>query len=266
MPEDTRYTIAICKGAALLDETRTLLGHWRLGEPYEDFAHRVEKDGLLGKATACRMRDIVRRVIIPRYLKPDDRPARVIKAALKANVQPAVFKELVLLYSARKDTLLRDFVLREFWPSIRRGKLFLDVASVLSFFSEALTDGKIGKPWSEQVSKKVARGLLGFLREVDFIRETARGKRELVDYRLSDDGMVIFSRILHEEGFSDSGIVGHSGWALFGLERKTILSRFHLFSEDKGLLIQQAGSIVSLNWKLDSIENLMINLGLNNRS
>jgi hypothetical protein len=265
MPEETRYTIAICKGAALLNETRTLLGYWRVGEPYTDFARRVEKDGLLGKATACRVRDIVRRVIIPRYLKPDDRPAPVIKAALEANVQPPIFKELVLLYSARKDSLLRDFVLRKFWPSVQRGKFSLDVVSVLSFFSESLTDGKIRKPWSEQVSKKVARGLLGFLREVDFIREPARGKRELVDYRLSDDGIVILSRIFREEGFSDSGIVDHPDWALFGLERKAILPRLHLIGEEKGVLVQQAGSVVSLNWKVDSIEELMSTLRSNHR-
>ncbi len=257
MADGARYTIAICKGAALLGETRALLGHWGIGEPAEAFAQRVEREGLLGKATAYRVRDIVRRVFVPRYLKPDGRPARIMKAVLGFNLRPSVFNELVLLYSARKDFLLREFVVREFWPSVRRGKLFLDVSDVLSFFSEAITDGKIEKPWSEQVSKKVARGLLGFLREIDFIREPARGRRELVDYRLSDEGMVIMARILQEEGFSDSGVVSHPDWALFGLERRTLLSRLHLIGEEKGVLVQQAGSVVSLNWVVTSTEELV---------
>lgn len=263
MSKGKRYTITICKGAALLEETRTLHSHWQLGEPAEAFMRRVEEEGLLGKATAHRVRDIVRRVFIPRYLKPDDRPARVMKSALEFNVQPAIFKELVLLYAARNDILLREFVLREFWPSVKRGKLFVDVSTVLSFFSEAFMDGKIEKMWSDQVSKKVARGLLGFLREVDFIREPQKGKRELIDYRISDDMMVILARILKEEGFSDSGIVDHSDWNLFGLERKGILSRFHLAGEEMGLLVQQAGSVVSFNWKVRSIESLMSTLSLN---
>lgn len=257
MADGPRYNIAICKGAALLGETRALLGHWATGEPAEAFAQRVEREGLLGKATAYRVRDIVRRVFVPRYLKPDDRPARIMKAVLDFNLRPAVFKELVLLYSARKDFLLREYVVREFWPSVRRGKLFLDIFAVLSFFSEAITDGKIEKPWSEQVSRKVARGLLGFLREIDFIREPARGRRELVDYRLSDDGMVILARIIQEEGFSGSAIVTHPDWALFGLERTAVLTRLHLIGEDKGLLVQQAGSVVSLNWMVTSTEELV---------
>jgi len=121
MPEGRRYTIAICKGAALLEETRTLLTHWQFGEPADAFAKRVEQQGLLGKATACRMQDIVRRVFIPRYLRPDNRPAKVTKMVLESNLRPQVFKELVLLYSARQDFLLQDFVLCEFWPSVRQG-------------------------------------------------------------------------------------------------------------------------------------------------
>jgi len=263
MPKAKPYTIAICKGAALLQETRTLLRHWHFGEPPEAFVRRVEREGILGKATARRVQDIVRRVFVPRYLKPDDRAARVMKTALESNLQPAVFKELVLLYSARNDILLREFVLHEFWPSVRRGKLFIDVSAVLSFFSEALVDGKMEKPWSEQVSRKVARGLLGFLRDIDFIREPQKGKRELIDYRISDHTMVILARILKEEGFSDSGIVDHQDWSLFGLERKSVLLRFHLIGEETGLLIQQAGSVVAFNWRVNSIEHLISTLNLN---
>lgn len=262
MPEGSRYTIAICKGAALLDETRTLLSHWQTGESAKAFARRAEAEGLLGKATAHRVRDIVRRVFIPRYLKPDDRPARVMKMILKSNLPPAVFKELVLLYAARNDVLLRDFVVHEFWPSVRRGRPFLDLITVLSFFSKAVVDGKLEKPWSDQVSRKVARGLLGFLREVGFIREASKGKRELIDYRISDDMMIILARILKEDGFTDSAIVDHQDWNVFGLEKNGVLGRLHLIGEEMGLLIQQAGSVVSFNWKINSFADLINALSL----
>lgn len=265
MPEGKRYTIAICKGAALLEETRTLLSHWQLSEPAEAFARRVEEEGLLGKATAYRVRDIVRRVFVPRYLRPDDQPARVLKWAIECNLQPAVFKELVLLFSSRNDPLLQDFVVREFWPSVRRGRFFWDITNVLIFFSEALSDGKIARPWSDQVSRKVARGLLGFLREVGFVRELRKGKRELIDYRISDEMILILARILKEEGSSDSGIVDHPDWKVFGMERKSVLARLHFLGEDMGLLVQQAGSVVSFNWKVGSIEGLMSTLSLNRK-
>jgi len=257
------YTVAIIKGAALLEETRTLLYHWRFGEPPEDFARRVEREGILGKATARRVRDTVRQVFIPRYLKPNDRAARVLKIALESNLQPEVFKELVLLYSARNDILLREFIVNEFWPTVRRGKLFIDVSTVLSFLSQALVDGKMEKPWSNQVSKRVANGLLCFLTEVGFARAPAKGRRELVNYRMSDEGICILARILKEEGVSDSGIVDHEDWNLFGMERGGLLFRFHLIGEEMGLLVQQAGSVVSFNWRANSVEDLINMLSKN---
>jgi bacteriophage exclusion system BrxA-like protein len=57
-----RYTIAICKGSALVEETKTLLRAWLLNESIGDFQSRVLREDLLGRATAYRVKDIVRRV------------------------------------------------------------------------------------------------------------------------------------------------------------------------------------------------------------
>ena len=257
MPFQAIYTIAICKGAALLHETEKLLEQWRPGEPTNQFAKRVQKEGILGNATAYRAKDIIRRVFIPRFLKPDDRPARIMKAVLEARMKPSVFRELVLLFAARNDPLIRDFVVREFWPAVRRGRLKMDINSVLSFFSEAIVDGKIKKPWSEQVSKKVARGLLGLIRDIGFARNASRGTKELIDYRLSDEGLIIIARILHEQGVTDTLIAEHQDWHLFGLDRQALLGRMHLIDEQQGLLLQHAGSIVSINWKIKSLNQYL---------
>ncbi len=257
MPGKRKYTIAICKGAALLNETRLLLEHWLPGESAESFANRAQKGGILGNATAYRSRDIIRRVFLPRFFRPTDRPARVLKSVLSRHLPYSVFRELVLFFAARHDPLIYDFIVCEFWPSLRRGRLSLNVSSVLSFFSQALADGMIEKPWSEEVSKKVARGLLGFLRDVGYLRDASRGIRELLDYRLSNEGLVIIARFLHDSGFHNAFLCGHEDWRLFGLDEATLMERMDLLDQSYGLLLQRAGSIIDIQWQVASIDELV---------
>lgn len=73
-----KYSTAISKGAGTIEETRRLLEHWRPDEPLEDFTRRVQAEGLLGNSTAYRTRDVVRRVFAPRFLRPGDKPARIL--------------------------------------------------------------------------------------------------------------------------------------------------------------------------------------------
>jgi len=252
-----KYTIAICKGAALLNETRTLLEHWLPGESAESYARRAQKEGVLGNATAYRSRDIICRVFLPRFFRPNDQPARVLKSVLSHRLPYSVFPELVLLFAARHDPLIYDFIVYEFWPSLRRGRLSLDVSSVLSFFSQALAEGMIEKPWSEEVSKKVARGLLGFLRDVGYMRDRSRSVRELLDYRLSNEGLVIIARLLHDSGFHNTFLCRHEDWRLFGLDEATIMERMDLLDQSFGLLLQRAGSVINIQWQVASIYELI---------
>ncbi|MGO9120745.1 MAG: BrxA family protein [Desulfomonilaceae bacterium] len=263
MGKKGKYTIAICKGAALLGETRTLLNHWIPGEPIDSFAKRVQEQGLLGNATAYRTRDIVRRVFYPRFLKPTDDPARILRAILDSGLRFSAFCELLLVFAARQDALIYDFVVREFWPSVKRGRLYLDLESVLSFMSEAVFDGRIEVAWSEQVSKKVARGILGFLRDIGFLREIHRGRREIIDYHMSDEGILILARELHEAGFHNAALCAHEDWHLFGLSEQDLLARMELLGDNYGLLLQRAGSVVEISWQVSSIHELIARLTKN---
>src|SRR5690606_8684153 len=86
-----KYSTAISKGAGMIEETRRLLEYWRPGEPLDDFTRRVQEDGLLGNSTAYRTRDVVRRVFAPRFLKPTDKPARILKHVLSSGMAGRVF-------------------------------------------------------------------------------------------------------------------------------------------------------------------------------
>jgi hypothetical protein len=98
---DRRYTIAICKGAGLVDETRQLINHWRPGEEVKGFVRRVQEEDLLGRYTAYRARDIARRVFARRFLIPSDRPARILKRMVDRGLPHKTFTEMLFLFACR---------------------------------------------------------------------------------------------------------------------------------------------------------------------
>ena len=254
---DRRYTIALCKGAALVDETRALVQHWTPGEETGHFVDRVLHDNVLARVTAYRTKDIVRRVFARRFLVPTDEPARRLKKLMENGLPRKLFAEVLFVYVARADHLLYDFTTEVFWPACRRGRSILTTADVLSFLAEATDRGRIEQAWSAEVQVKIARGVLSTLRDIGFLREERRGHRQVVSYHLSDEGSAYLAYELHETGLSDSAMCEHPDWCLFGLDRGRVLGRLDHLAEDKGLLVQQAGSVVRITWKYESVEEII---------
>src|SRR4051794_7767088 len=90
---------AISKGAGMVEEVRRLLGHWRSGEPLDEFTQKVQAEGLLGNSTAYRTRDVVTRVFAPRLLRPTDKPARILQRVLPSGMPGRVFTELLFVFT-----------------------------------------------------------------------------------------------------------------------------------------------------------------------
>ena len=252
-----QYTTAISKGAGMVEETRRLLQHWHCGEPLDEFTHRVQQDGLLGNSTAYRTRDAVTRVFAPRFLRPTDRPARLLQKVLSSGLPGRTFTELLFLFTARQDPLVYDFTVREYWPTVRRGRTMIDTNTMVTFLSEAHYDGRLENSWSDMVSIRIARCVLSLLRDVGFLRESVRGRREIVDYRMSDEGAVLQARELHDSGVTDSSLCNHPDWELFGLTPSEVVEKLDGLGEYRGIIVQRAGSVVHFTWPVSSIEELI---------
>ena len=252
-----KYSTAISKGAGMIEETRRLLEHWSPGETLDDFTRRVQEEGLLGNSTAYRTRDVVRRVFAPRFLRPSDKPARILQQVIASGLPGRVFTELLFVFAARQDPLVYDFTIREYWPAVRRGRPVLDTNPMLSFLSEAHYDGRLDNQWSEKVSVRIARCVLGLLRDVGFLREVVRGRREIVDYRMSDEGAAILARELNESGVTDSSLCNHPDWGLFGMTPSEVVEKMDGIGEHRGVIVQSAGSVVHFTWVVKSIEELI---------
>ena len=174
-PDAGRYTIAVCKGSALLEETRALLRAWQPTESITEFRDRALREDLLGRMTAYRASDIVRRVFARRFLRPDKQPALLLKRLLERGQPGQLFSDLCLLYAARNDDLIRDAVIYLYWPALSEGRLTISPAFVVEFLRQAERDGRMSEPWSEQVKLKVARGVLKAMADFGLLREVGRG-------------------------------------------------------------------------------------------
>jgi hypothetical protein len=252
-----QYTTAISKGAGMIEDTRRLLQHWRSGEPLDDFTRRVQEGGLLGNSTAYRNRDAVTRVFAPRFLRPVDKPARILQKVLSSGLAGRVFTELLFLFTARQDPLVHDFTIREYWPAAHRGRSVLDTDCMLSFLSEAHHDGRLENRWSDDVSIRIARCVPSLLRDVGLLRESNRGRREIVNYRMSDEGAALLARELHESGVTDSSLCNHLDWRLFGMTPSEVVETLDGLGEHRGAIVQRAGSVVHFTWTVKSIEELI---------
>jgi hypothetical protein len=251
----SRYTIAVCKGSALVEETKILLRAWRPGESISHFQDRVLREDLLGRATAYRARDIVRRVFARRLLSPDAKPARYLKRLLAAG-KTRQLSDLLLLYAARHDDTLRDAIVDLYWPAVHEGQLAITPAQVASFLRQAEADGRMAKPWSAPVRIRVARGLLGAMVGFGMMREAGR-RRETVSFHPSDLAIVYLAYDLHFQGLTDPAVAGQRDWQLFGFLEAEVRSALDALTPHGWWVIQAAGSVVRISWKYHAMEEVV---------
>jgi len=257
MAEVGHYTIAVCKGSALLSETKALLRAWQPGESSSSFSDRVLREDLLGKMTAYRAKDIVRRVFAWRFLRPDSKPAILLKKLLETGQAGQLFSDLCLVYAARNDDLLRDVITDLYWPALAEGRLTLSPTHVVGFLREAERDGRVPKPWSEQVKIKVSRGVMKAMADFGLLVQVNRGRRELVHFRPTDRAIVYLAHELHFSGSSDASLIDHGDWTLFGLNRADVASSMDRLSGEGWWLAQVAGSVVRITWKYSTMEEVV---------
>ncbi|CAG0947528.1 hypothetical protein ANRL1_04231 [Anaerolineae bacterium] len=255
IPTTRHYTLNLAKGAAVLDEMRTLLLNWMPGEDINDYLTRVLASDLLGKRTAKRTRDLVVLVFYPRYIANDDRRARRLQYLLERGGERDLFREISFVYAAHADDLLRDFTIEKFRQSAQVGMIQPD--AVLAFLAQAVERQHLKRAWSRQVQTKYARSMLGALRDFGLIREERRGRREVVNYRMTDAGVIYLAHELHISGLSDVQVVESLDWALFGMDRTRVLERLEELGASAGMLVQRAGSVVRITWSYPTMEAMI---------
>lgn len=113
MTRNTKYTIALAKGCGLIEETLTLLSVCDEHTTRESLAQCVHEQNLLSRCSDMRSMDIVKLVFYPRFMKHEPHVMLWLSAIRKKGLLLSQFKQLLMLYCARENAVMYDFIVNE---------------------------------------------------------------------------------------------------------------------------------------------------------
>lgn len=249
------YTSALAKGQGMIQETITLLQIWEPGMDSSQLVNQVLASSALQRATAKRVKDIIKEVFVGRYLIDNARPANQLKLILENGKSLSWIHQLFLLYTARANAIVHDFICQIYWGKYSAGTTSISKQDALTFLDDAVVSGFIPKRWSESMMSRVSSYLLGCLADFDLIGRAHNGKREIKHFSIPKPTLLYLIHDIHFSGYSDNSILEHADWCLFGLDRRTILQEIQRLSFDGHFIMQYAGDLLRISWKYKSMED-----------
>lgn len=251
------YTTGLAKGQSLIPETVAILDVWKPQMGTSELVSEVLKRGILSKATALRTKDIVRRSFASRYLIDEGRPAHYLKYLLSRSIPLNQILQILLIYTARANLILHDFIDEVYWRKYAAGATHLRREDALSFLETAANSGRIAPPWSSTMNVKVARYLLGCLEGFRLVAPVKRGERRILPFIITPLSANYLSHELHFKGLSDKAILEHSDWALFGLDKHDVVHELERVSYSGHFVVQYSGEILRIAWKYKTMEECL---------
>jgi hypothetical protein len=167
------------------------------------------------------------------------------------------FPELCSLHAARADETLRCTITDAYGAAVRDGGSSLGVGEIESYLRGAEADGRMTQPWSPEVRRKVARGLLQAMQDFGLLEGVRRGHREI---RLPDPHAVTTAYLaydLHERGVSDADITTHEDWRLWAQSNQEVRRRLDRLTETGLWVFQAAGSVVRITWAHETLDEAL---------
>jgi BrxA len=249
------YTTQLGAGLGVLAETRVLLDLWAPGMTGPALEKVSLGSGRFPRMAARRLHNLVKDCFARRYLVENGRPALWLRT-LAPVLSPRAFEQMAFLYTCRANEILADFVTEVYWPQSRAGQDRISNQEGQEFVSRANKEGRTAKPWSDSTIRRVAGYLTGACADFGLLERGTRKVRKIVPFRLEAATGATLAYDLHFSGLGDNALVAHRDWALFGLELTDVLAELKRLSLMGLLIVQMAGSVISIAWKCKNLEEL----------
>lgn len=255
MSEDQTYTTQLQAGLGLVDETKTLLELWLPGMSANQLHQAALESGRFPTVTARRLRNIVVECFAPRYLVDGGLPAQHLKQ-LVGKIPTADLEHLLLVFTSRANPILGDFLRQVYWARYAGGYTQITSDDARTFVERAIDDGRTGKRWAETTVRRVSGYLTGCCADYGLLERGLRTNRRILPFRISTLATAYLAYELHFAGIGDNALLSHEDWQLFGLAREDVLEEIKRLSLRGLLIVQAAGDLVSISWKLKDLEGL----------
>jgi len=240
----------------MVEETISLLGLWEPGMSVVELKSSAIRQGVLGRATALRVQDIVGRVFAARYLTNGGKPAHNLKRLVKLNLPVGALNQILLIYTARAHNVLHDFICDAYWRKYEAGATHITTQDAVLFLRQSIDGGIISPPWSETMILRVGQYLTGCLSDFKLAGEDHRGSREIIPFRVTSLTALYLAFEIHFSGLSDDSILFHHDWRLFGLGPMDVRRELELVSNGH-FIAQFSGELLRISWNYKTMEETL---------
>lgn len=250
------YTTKLQAGLGLLNETRILFDLWRPGMTPTQLFQAALDSGEFSNISARRLRNIVLECFAARYLVCEDYPANLIKPLVNA-LSPEQVLSLLLLFTARANPILADFIRQVYWVRYGDGHDAISNDDAKAFVMEAIRNGRTGKPWSDSTIRRVAAYLTGCCADFGLLASGRKSVRQIKPFQVGPQTIAFLAHDLHFQGLGDNALMAHSDWELFGLSKSELRRAMKRLAFKGFLIIQSAGDVSRIGWRYQNWEELL---------
>ncbi|PDW00258.1 BrxA family protein [Candidatus Chloroploca asiatica] len=198
--------------AGLLDETRQfLLTYQRLQSLAA--ARRALVDGELPQRARATRVTIVE--VIQRRLTRWSPPAWVLDdlVGFAATSREAALPSVLLLHTARQDTLMYEFIQHELVPRWQQGDHVLVRADVQRFLDQRESEHAELLSWSHSTREKLAGNVLSILRDYGLL--IGRASKRIIEPLVPLSAAEHLIRLLRAEGIANADLARHPDWQIW---------------------------------------------------
>jgi len=256
MTRKRKYTTELSKGQGAIPEMLAVLDVWKPGMKAVDLKQTVLDSGVIARATALRVKDIVGRVFTSRFLIDGDQPAINTKRLLQGGLRPSQLTQIFLIYTCRAHDILHDFICEVYWPKYSTGATYIQRKDALDFIEVSATMGIISPRWSDTTMLRVARYLTGCLTDFGLAGNDKAGKRELIPFMISPLTALYLTHEIHFTGANDNTILEHPDWKIFGLEAQDVINELQWIANPH-FIPQYSGDLLRVSWKYKTMEEAL---------
>jgi hypothetical protein len=249
------YSTRLKAGRGLIGETQALLRLWSSGVSGPELSKIALQSGQFPGMSARRLEDIVTESFSSRFLVEDGIPAYCLRN-LDGSLSRTELSQFLLLFTARANAVLGDFIRCVYWQRYAAGDSELSLDTAYAFVERAVDSGKTEKRWTESTMRRVAADVVGCCADFGMLESRAGTSRRFLPFRISTKLSAYLSYDLHFKDIGDNAILSHPDWGFFGLERSDILEEMKRLALKGFVIVQAAGDVVDISWRYADRETL----------
>lgn len=248
---ETKYNSNLAKGCGLIEETLILLSLYEEGMTKTSLADYIHQHNSLSKYTEKRSKDIVNLVFYPRFVKRNHKVPSWLNNLRNRGVMLPQFKQLLMLYCARENAIMYDFIISQLNESRVSGNGILKREDIKRFIDNIVFNGKAS--WGETICHKQISYIKAVLADFDLIDK----KNNIMPFNIANTTVLYLMHELHFSGLSDMAIWNHEDWSLFGLDKYQVHERIMELNIKGGYIAQCSGELMTISWNYQNMEEFI---------